>query len=300
MTGPGVINHIWLTVAANEYGWPRLLRLRIYYDDSPDPERGRTGRRLLRRRPRVRTLDQLGDGAQQLQRAIAQQLLADAVCQTHPHHGHQRRSPPRLEPLLPRRLAQAAVAARQTRRTFTRDTARPCRRWPASPTRSSRCRSGPLRRHSAQHRPERSRLVRRGRRALLRRRQPGGRHRRHGHRGLLQRRVELPRRRLALHGRARRRRHRRRRAAGRVPVARRRSRSRSADRCARHRARRLDVQRRRNGALGLRGARGPVQQRRVLVSARHRGRSARPAVRRRPPADRQRAADRGRGSAPAR
>jgi len=22
-------------VAANEYGWPRLLRLRVYYDDSP-------------------------------------------------------------------------------------------------------------------------------------------------------------------------------------------------------------------------------------------------------------------------
>ena len=37
ITGPGVINHIWLTVAANEYGWPRLLRLRIYYDDSPIP-----------------------------------------------------------------------------------------------------------------------------------------------------------------------------------------------------------------------------------------------------------------------
>jgi hypothetical protein len=37
VTGPGVVNHIWLTVAANEYGWPRLLRLRIYYDDSPIP-----------------------------------------------------------------------------------------------------------------------------------------------------------------------------------------------------------------------------------------------------------------------
>ena len=27
--GPGVVNHIWLTIAANEYGWPRLLRLRV-------------------------------------------------------------------------------------------------------------------------------------------------------------------------------------------------------------------------------------------------------------------------------
>jgi D-arabinan exo alpha-(1,3)/(1,5)-arabinofuranosidase (non-reducing end) len=35
--GPGVVTHIWLTVAANEYGWPRLLRLRVYYDGSPVP-----------------------------------------------------------------------------------------------------------------------------------------------------------------------------------------------------------------------------------------------------------------------
>jgi D-arabinan exo alpha-(1,3)/(1,5)-arabinofuranosidase (non-reducing end) len=37
LTGPGVVTHIWLTVAANEYGWPRLLRLRVYYDGSPTP-----------------------------------------------------------------------------------------------------------------------------------------------------------------------------------------------------------------------------------------------------------------------
>lgn len=34
LTGPGVITHLWITVAAREYGWPRLLRLRIYYDGS--------------------------------------------------------------------------------------------------------------------------------------------------------------------------------------------------------------------------------------------------------------------------
>lgn len=32
--GTGVITHIWITVAAFEYGWPRLLRLRVYYDGS--------------------------------------------------------------------------------------------------------------------------------------------------------------------------------------------------------------------------------------------------------------------------
>jgi hypothetical protein len=37
LPGPGVVTHIWLTVAANEYGWPRLLRLRVYYDGSATP-----------------------------------------------------------------------------------------------------------------------------------------------------------------------------------------------------------------------------------------------------------------------
>ena len=37
LAGPGVVTHIWLTVAANEYGWPRLLRLRVYYDGSDVP-----------------------------------------------------------------------------------------------------------------------------------------------------------------------------------------------------------------------------------------------------------------------
>ena len=37
LQGPGMINHIWMTIADNEYGWPRLLRLRIYYDGSQVP-----------------------------------------------------------------------------------------------------------------------------------------------------------------------------------------------------------------------------------------------------------------------
>lgn len=37
LEGPGVVTHIWLTVAANEYGWPRLFRIRVYYDGSPTP-----------------------------------------------------------------------------------------------------------------------------------------------------------------------------------------------------------------------------------------------------------------------
>jgi hypothetical protein len=37
LQGPGIVTHLWITVAANEYGWPRLLRLRVYYDGSPEP-----------------------------------------------------------------------------------------------------------------------------------------------------------------------------------------------------------------------------------------------------------------------
>ena len=36
LEGPGVVTHLWITVAANEYGWPRLMRLRVYYDGSPE------------------------------------------------------------------------------------------------------------------------------------------------------------------------------------------------------------------------------------------------------------------------
>ena len=37
LQGPGVISHLWMTIADNEYGWPRLLRLRVYYDGSAIP-----------------------------------------------------------------------------------------------------------------------------------------------------------------------------------------------------------------------------------------------------------------------
>lgn len=37
LKGPGVVTHLWITVAASEYGWPRLLRFRVYYDGSSIP-----------------------------------------------------------------------------------------------------------------------------------------------------------------------------------------------------------------------------------------------------------------------
>ena len=32
-----MVTHIWLTVAQNEFGWPRLLRIRVYYDGHKTP-----------------------------------------------------------------------------------------------------------------------------------------------------------------------------------------------------------------------------------------------------------------------
>jgi len=37
LEGPGAVSHLWITVAASEYGWPRLLRFRVYYDGSEIP-----------------------------------------------------------------------------------------------------------------------------------------------------------------------------------------------------------------------------------------------------------------------
>jgi hypothetical protein len=37
LAGPAMVTHIWVTVADNEYAWPRLLRLRVYYDGHKTP-----------------------------------------------------------------------------------------------------------------------------------------------------------------------------------------------------------------------------------------------------------------------
>jgi hypothetical protein len=37
LQGPGMVTHIWVTVADNEFAWPRLLRLRVYYDGKKTP-----------------------------------------------------------------------------------------------------------------------------------------------------------------------------------------------------------------------------------------------------------------------
>lgn len=37
LAGPGIVNHIWITIADSEYAWPRLLRVRVYYDGHKTP-----------------------------------------------------------------------------------------------------------------------------------------------------------------------------------------------------------------------------------------------------------------------
>jgi len=37
LRGPGIVDHIWITVADNEFAWPRLVRLRVYYDGKKTP-----------------------------------------------------------------------------------------------------------------------------------------------------------------------------------------------------------------------------------------------------------------------
>jgi hypothetical protein len=37
LQGPGIVTHVWVTVADDEYAWPRLLRLRVYYDGHKTP-----------------------------------------------------------------------------------------------------------------------------------------------------------------------------------------------------------------------------------------------------------------------
>ena len=37
LRGPGMVTHIWVTIADNEFAWPRLLRLRVYYDGKKTP-----------------------------------------------------------------------------------------------------------------------------------------------------------------------------------------------------------------------------------------------------------------------
>ena len=73
--------------------------------------RGRAARRLLCRGTRLRAPGELPDDPQRIGRPRVEQLLAHAVPEILPHHRHERGPAARLEPLLPRRLAEENGAA---------------------------------------------------------------------------------------------------------------------------------------------------------------------------------------------
>ena len=112
LKGAGVVTHIWLTVADNEFGWPRLAAHSRLLRRRQDAQRGRAIRRLLRRGARVGAQSELHHGPRQLVWPSAQQLLADALSQVVPHHGDQRRQSPGPHVLLPRGLPQVRFPSR--------------------------------------------------------------------------------------------------------------------------------------------------------------------------------------------
>ncbi len=183
--------------------------------------------------------------------------------------------------LLPRLVPPGA--ARAARRLALRDPERP--------------RPRPLRRDRVLGRPGRGRLVRRGRRPLLRGRRGEALDRGHGQRGLLQRRLGPARGRRALRRGAGGGRYRPRVPHDRLPLAPRGPGSLHDVAALRDGAQGLDVRRRRLREVGLRRAHRPHLERRLLVPGGHRVRPAVRPLRPRATAPGQRVPDRGRGDA---
>ena len=212
LTGPGVVTHLWITVAANEYGWPRLLRLRAYYDGSAIPSVDcplgdffGVGHGFERPVNSLMVRDSSSGRSRNSywQMPFTRQLAA---------HHHERGPPARLEPLLPRGLEEGAVAA-------ARDRVLPRAYRQALPTASGpavrNCIDARVAATTSAPSSASSRTSRAGSAKATNGFFVDGVteavDRRHGHRGLLQRRLELPRLRRSLHGRDGRRWHRRRR-----------------------------------------------------------------------------------------
>ena len=295
LQGPGVVTHMWITIADNEYGWPRLLRLRVYYDGSPIPSVDAplgdffaVGQGF---EAKVKSLMVVNSSDGRARNSYWPMPFQKSCRITVTNEGRRRV----VEPLLPRRLGEAALPAREHSvlpRALPPVAARARRRLQLRvPEREG---EGPLRRHGALRRSGGGRVVRRGRRVLLGGRREEALDRGHGQRGLLQRRLGTARQREPVLRRHGGRGHGPRLAHDGVPLAPARSGAVSEVPEVRHRAQGLDVQCRRLGQVGLRRARGPDVERRVLVPGGHRGRPAAGALRRRAPAAGQRSADRGR------
>ena len=136
LEGPGAVTHIWITVADSEFGWPRLLRLRVYYDgsaipsvDAPLGDFFAVGHGF--ERP-VQSL-MIRDSSDGRSRNSYWPMPFRKSCRiTVTNEGRRRVA----QPLLPGGLAEAARRCPPTRPTSTPATGRPCRTRAESPTRS--------------------------------------------------------------------------------------------------------------------------------------------------------------------
>ena len=173
--------------ADNEFAWPRLFRLRVYYDGRKTPSvDAPLGDFFGVGHGYERDLNS-HDRARQLLRPRAQQLLADAVPASRagsPSPTRRRRVTTfyyhvdwQKHPSLPSDVAYFHAYYRQERPAVAGHELR-------VPQHQGH---GPLRRHRAERHPDAGRLVRRRRRPLLRRRRQASADLRHRHRGLLQR-----------------------------------------------------------------------------------------------------------------
>ena len=286
LQGPGVVTHMWVTVAANEYGWPRLLRLRVYYDGSAIPSVDAP----------LGDFFAVGHG---FERPVNSLLIRDSSS------GRSRNS---YWPMPFRHSCRITITNEGRRRVanlyyhvdWSKATCAAAgdrllpRALPAGragrPGTALRSVVGqgprPIRRHGIQRHPGRTGLVWRRRRPFLRGRGSVAAHRGDRHGGLFQRRVEPARGGRPACGGARRGWHRRGRPHDRLSLAHGRPDPVRALAAIRLRAHRVDLQQGRLGALGFRGTGGSLQQRGVLVPVRHRARSAAGPLRRRPPASR--------------
>jgi hypothetical protein len=86
LPGAGIITHIWLTAAGNEFAWPRLIRLRIYYDGHKTPSVD-VPLGIFLPLDMVGTAGRFRDDPQCIVWPCTKQLLADAIPAVLLHYG---------------------------------------------------------------------------------------------------------------------------------------------------------------------------------------------------------------------
>ena len=167
LKGPGMIAHIWYTIAHSRALLLAAADAADLLGRREEPQRGMPDGRLLRHRPRPGQAVRLPAHQGVLRRPRAELLLAHALPQVGPHHGHQR-EPSECD-------AFYYYIDWQKHKSLPKDTAYfhamyrqeyPCVMGQQLPARRHRG-PRPLRGHGAERPEHVGGLVRRGRRLLL-------------------------------------------------------------------------------------------------------------------------------------